>query len=300
MIHQLNIYGKDKVDTAIDTLRFFEPPDGYYLAFSGGKDSVVIKALADMAGVKYDAHYAVTSVDPPELVRFVKTFPDVTFDHQRDDDGKPYTMWNLIVKKQLPPIRTARFCCQYLKETCGEGRTTVTGVRWDESNNRKANQGRVTIYGKKTSDHQSFSRTNRGGVVLNEDSAQIILNNDNDESREVVDFCIKQRKTIVNPIIDWDESDVWEFIHENNLRYCELYDEGFKRLGCIGCPLAGHKAQERDFKRWPKYKELYTKAFQKMLDAKPNAYGWKTGEEVMEWWLAEREDRKKYSRERGD
>lgn len=163
MIHQLNIYGKDKVDTAIDTLRFFEPPDGYYLAFSGGKDSVVIKALADMAGVKYDAHYAVTSVDPPELVRFVKTFPDVTFDHQRDDDGKPYTMWNLIVKKQLPPIRTARFCCQYLKETCGEGRTTVTGVRWDESNNRKANQGRVTIYGKKTSDHQSFSRTNRGG-----------------------------------------------------------------------------------------------------------------------------------------
>ena len=163
MIHQLNIYGKDKVDTAIDTLRFFEPQDGYYLAFSGGKDSVVIKALADMAGVKYDAHYAVTSVDPPELVRFVKTFPDVIWDHQYDEDGKPYTMWNLIVKKQFPPIMTARYCCQYLKEASGEGRTTVTGVRWSESRNRKANQGRVTVYGKKAPDHQSFHRTIRGG-----------------------------------------------------------------------------------------------------------------------------------------
>ena len=58
MIHQMDIYGKDKVETAIDTMRFFEPKDGsgYFLAFSGGKDSVVLKALADMAGVKYDAH----------------------------------------------------------------------------------------------------------------------------------------------------------------------------------------------------------------------------------------------------
>ena len=80
MIHQLNIYGKDKVQVAIDRLKLYEPPDGYYLAFSGGKDSVVIKALADMAGVKYDAHYNRTSVDPPELVQFIKTFNDVQID----------------------------------------------------------------------------------------------------------------------------------------------------------------------------------------------------------------------------
>lgn len=75
MIHQMNIYGKDKVEVAIERLRAFEPLEGYHLAFSGGKDSVVIKALADMAGVKYDAHYSVSSVDPPELVQFVKKFP---------------------------------------------------------------------------------------------------------------------------------------------------------------------------------------------------------------------------------
>ncbi len=72
MLEQLNMKGLSKIEVAIERLRMFEPEAGYYLAFSGGKDSVVIKALADMDKVKYDAHYNVTSVDPPELVRFIE------------------------------------------------------------------------------------------------------------------------------------------------------------------------------------------------------------------------------------
>ena len=66
MIHQLDFNGLDKVDKAIMRLQTYEPTEGYYLCFSGGKDSCVIKALADMAKVKYDAHYSVSSVDPPK------------------------------------------------------------------------------------------------------------------------------------------------------------------------------------------------------------------------------------------
>ena len=166
MIHQIDIYGKDKVQTAIDTIRFFEPKDGsgYYLAFSGGKDSVCLKALADMAGVKYDAHYHVTSVDPPELVRFIKTFPDVIWGHQYDEDGKPYTMWNLIPRKGMPPTRLARYCCEKLKETSGEGRILLTGVRWAESVNRQKNQGRVMIPKKDMkNENENFTKTPKGG-----------------------------------------------------------------------------------------------------------------------------------------
>lgn len=120
MIHQLDFEGRDKVDKAILRLQTYEPPEGYYLCFSGGKDSVVIKALADMAGVKYDAHYNVTSVDPPELVRFIKReYPEVQFDYHYDKDGNRITMWNLIPKKKMPPTRIARYCCAYLKETGG-------------------------------------------------------------------------------------------------------------------------------------------------------------------------------------
>lgn len=167
MIHQIDIYGKDKVQTAIDTLQFFEPKDGsgYFLAFSGGKDSIVVKALMDMAGVKYEAHYHVTSVDPPELVRFIKTFPDVIFDHPRDENGKPITMWSLIAKKAFPPTRMIRYCCASLKESNGFGRTTVTGVRWAESSNRKRNQGVLTIPVKGAEKHHSFLKQIGGGGV---------------------------------------------------------------------------------------------------------------------------------------
>ena len=81
---------RDNVEQAIDILRMFEPKEGYYLAFSGGKDSQCVYHLAQLAGVKFDAHYSVTSVDPPELVRFIKTqYPDVSIDIPHDADGKP-------------------------------------------------------------------------------------------------------------------------------------------------------------------------------------------------------------------
>ena len=153
----------DKVKTAINRIRAFCPEEGYFLAFSGGKDSVVIKALCDLAGVKYDAHYNVTTVDPPELVRFIKSaYPDVAF------DKPPMSMRKLIVHKQFPPTRIQRYCCEVFKETHGEGRVTMTGVRWAESHNRKQNQGLVTVFNgtaARIAEEQgaNFTETVRGG-----------------------------------------------------------------------------------------------------------------------------------------
>lgn len=268
----------DKVQIAIDRYKAFEPPEGYYLAFSGGKDSVVIKALADMAGVKYDSHYSVTSVDPPELVQFIKEkYPDVSRDIPRDKDGKAITMWNLIPKKKIPPTRLARYCCSVLKESGGKGRLTVTGVRWAESARRKANQGVVLLRdsaGKLNG--ANFQSTAKGGVVLNDD---------NDENRRIVEQCYRTRKTLLNPIVDWTDDDVWEFIKTYNVPYCELYDKGYKRLGCIGCPMNVNTAAA-ELDRYPKYKKQYIRAFDKMLKAYEEKPGkWSDGQAVMDWWL---------------
>ena len=90
------LFGRvNKVQKAIDRLKAFEPPEGYFLAFSGGKDSVCIKRLAEMAGVKHENHYSITSVDPPELVQFIKTMPDVSRDHPG------ISMWQLIPRREL-------------------------------------------------------------------------------------------------------------------------------------------------------------------------------------------------------
>ena len=158
----------EKVKKSIERLKAFQPKEGYYLAFSGGKDSVVCKALLDMAGCKYDAHYRITSVDPPELVRFIKEkHPDVEREYPRYSDGTVATMWNLIPKKLMPPTRTVRYCCEVLKESGGDGRFAVTGVRWAESVNRAKNQGIVTIPDKtakkEIGNDPNFQQTVRGG-----------------------------------------------------------------------------------------------------------------------------------------
>lgn len=279
MIGQLNIFGKDKVQVAIERFKAFEPLEGYFLAFSGGKDSVVIKALADMAGVKYDTHYQLTSVDPPEMVQFVKSFDDVIIDVPRDKGGERITMWNLIPRKMMPPTRLVRYCCQELKESGGDGRFTVTGVRWAESSNRKNNQGEVTIFkaDKELAENENFTLTGRGGVILT---------NDNEDSRKMIDTCYKRRKTVLNPIIDWSDDEVWEFIRTYNVRYCELYDKGYKRLGCVGCPMSSK--QDEELNRYPKIKRAYLKAFERMLKARRERglkTQWENAEQVYDWWI---------------
>lgn len=289
MLHQLDIFGKDKVQTAIDRLKTFEPKEGYFLAFSGGKDSVVLKALADMAQVKYDAHYSITSVDPPALVRFIKEYhPDVVRERKHDKDGHPITMWSLIAKNTMPPTRIARYCCEQLKESSGKGRIVLTGVRWSESINRKLNQGGVSILGKSKKldeilqdEDIEYTKGRKGGIILNLDNA---------DSRRGVEICYRTHKTLVNPIIDWEDDDVWEFIHEYNIPYCVLYDEGHKRLGCIGCPMGMYKNMKREFEKYPKYKNAYLRAFRRMLlniAEKGKETIFRTPEGVMEWWMQE-------------
>ena len=267
-----------KVDIAIQRLRSFEPPEGYYVAFSGGKDSQCIYHLCQR-GVKFDAHYAVTSVDPPELVRFIREkYPDVEFERQHYSDNKPehyfangkpkpITMWSLIADHIMPPTRRIRYCCKNLKEPGGQGRIVVTGVRWAESANRKNNHGVVGFRGKPKRTLKIAEEMGANYKLNKHD--EVILNDDNDANRRMVEQCYRTRKTMVNPIVDWTDEDVWDFLNENGIEHCCLYDEGYHRLGCIGCPLAGTKEMLRDFERYPNYKEAYIRAFQRMIDNHP-------------------------------
>lgn len=245
---------EDKITTAINVIREHEPTDGYYVAFSGGKDSVVVIDLVRRAGVKYDAHYNITGIDPPELFYFIRDeYPDVVRHRPKQ------TMWALIKRKRMPPTRRIRYCCEYLKEDSGRNRVVVTGVRKAESTKR--------------SKRKVFEKDTRNKATY-----------------------------FLNPIIDWGDHDVWDYIKTNNIPYCKLYDEGFKRLGCIGCPMAGRAGREKEFARWPAYERLYRKAFEiaakgniEMLgDRYANGGRWKDGDTMFDWWM-ETEHKKKDS-----
>jgi phosphoadenosine phosphosulfate reductase len=133
MLVENTIWGeRNKVQIAIERLQQFEPPEGYYVAISGGKDSTVVYDLVKKARVKADFHYNVTYLDAPETVKYIKRhMPDVVFEYPSR------TFWELVIIHRLPPIMTQRWCCRELKERGGEGRIVVTGVRWAESRKRK-------------------------------------------------------------------------------------------------------------------------------------------------------------------
>lgn len=275
----------EKERIAIERLKAFEPDEPYHLCYSGGKDSDVIRILAQLAGVKHELHHNLTSVDAPETVRYVKSIPDMHIDIPHDKDGNRVSMWSLIVKKGIPPTRLMRYCCSELKEKGGEGKLKITGVRAAESVNRKKNAGMVKIIGKpKTT--QKFAEEIGANYDVNRNGG-LVMNMDNSPNRRLVEHCYRTTSTMINPIIDWTDDDVWDFLRHYDCASNPLYQCGKSRVGCIGCPVANSKARLHEFEAYPKYKHLYTLAFDKMLikNADNRHYTWQNGTDVFNWWI---------------
>jgi phosphoadenosine phosphosulfate reductase len=260
MLKEETLFGPvDKVSIAIERIKTFEPmalnihPAGYYVCISGGKDSSVIQELCLMAAVKCELVHNHTGIDNPETVYFIRREKErmETAGHifrveypRYTHTGRQKTMWNLIPKNGLPTM-VYRWCCRELKEWGGMGRYCITGVRWEESARRNNGRALHEISGKTKDD-------------------KIILNNDNDMKRRLNESCIPKRKFVLNPIIDWTETDVWEFIKDRGLPYNPLYDSGYKRIGCIGCPMSANHGKELD--DYPKYKAAYFRAGKKWIE----------------------------------
>ena len=237
-LSQINLEGRGKVEEAIEQLQLHETVEGYYLAFSGGKDSIVIYDLALRAGVRFDAHYNVTGIDPSELVRFIKA------NYPLMDYVKPLLTLEKGIMKHGLPRRQSRWCCEVFKEHSGSGRLVITGIRAQESAKRR---------------HRHFVETCR----------------------------TDKTKTFLHIILGWSNEDVWEYIKLNQMPYCGLYDEGFKRLGCVLCPMTTPKQTQRELERWPLIANRWHRATVKLFEESsfPSINRWASAEEMWQWWL---------------
>ena len=276
------LFGKrNKIDISIMRIREFEivalqnNPAGYYVCISGGKDSSVIQELCLLAKVKCEFVHNHTSVDHPETIYFIRREQErikslghiFRIEIPRERNGQQKTMWNQIPKQGLP-LRSQRWCCKQLKEFGGRDRYCITGVRWAESS-RRANQRRI---------HEIT------GKVKNEN---IILNNDNDMKRKLTEFCLTKQTFVLNPIIDWTDDDVWEFLNQRNLPVNPLYRQGWKRVGCVGCPMSNSR---KELDKFPKYKNAYFKAateyWKRRKERQREIQGMmESPESYFQWWL---------------
>ena len=259
------------------SLAYYRQP--LIITTSGGKDSSVCVALAERAGIPFEVLHHHTTADDRETVRFIRSYFRrlelegvscvVSYTYYK---GRPVSMWSLIPQKLLPPTRLMRYCTSILKKRGSTKRFIATGVRWEESTNRK----RRGIY----------------ETITAEVGKKIVLYQDSDDLRRLFPPRSMRTKRVCNPIVDWTLHDVWDYIESEHIPVNLLYQCGFIRVGCIGCPMAGRATRFREFGRYPMYRELYIRSFERMLEERQRLGktdgSWQaghTGRDVFHWWM---------------
>lgn len=245
---------------------------GFHVAFSGGKDSQVLFALMEMSGCKHHAEMQITTVDSPNIIRFVKEhYPQVHFNLPKKN------MHQLILSKGMLPTRMARFCCAALKEKAG-GCCTAIGIRKAESTPR-AKRHAVEVIGKRVGydiigDKLHEHPSEWGGQLF-----------DNEKKSNV--YCVGGKdKVTIAPILEWTNEDVWTFITGHGLPYCDLYDKGFRRIGCLFCPMATPKEKEAQMLMFPGFAEkIYIRSARELME-RGKYKDFDTPEQVFQWWIS--------------
>lgn len=304
-----------KIDDSYETLKlaadismeYYQKP--LIITYSGGKDSDTMLQLAIecLKPNQFEVMNSHTTVDAPETVYYIRDkFKKLNemgikawVQYPHDKDGNPVSMWSLIVEKGMPPTRFRRYCCSVLKESTTPNRFVAVGVREAESSGRRGRDSFATRALRKA-DAKYFTTTHIR-EVYEDDKLRRLNGGGIDANEEGIWDCTfvtaakRKQDLICSPIYKWTDTEVWEFIRDRKIEYNPLYDRGILRVGCIGCPLSG-KGQVRELEMYPKYKENYIKAFDRMLekrrakgkmdiDGRVGLHRWVDGEAVYRWWV---------------
>ena len=299
---------RNKIQHSVELIRkaekialIYDSENGFYNTFSGGKDSQALYYIVKMSGVKFQTHINFTSIDPADVVRFVKTqYPSVI----RHKPQK--SIYKMAIEKGILPTMIRRWCCAEYKEIGGAGKVKLIGIRSEESVKR-SKRNEVVVRAKKFSGNiEEFKEWSskqierkKKRILKNQD--EFSVKNDNEVR------CINGKDSIIiSPIFDWTQKDVWYFL--NNIikaPHCKLYDEGQTRIGCIMCPMASLKQIQKDIEKYPYVKKKWVEAIKEMMrnekfDYKytnnPNATEDEIAENIFDYWICKESYNKWYAK----
>jgi phosphoadenosine phosphosulfate reductase len=240
----------------------YDPADGFWLSFSGGKDSQALIHLAQLADIKFKARFSPTSVDPPELIRFIRRkYSEVEFLPLKNSIYKEF------LKRKVLPSMNMRWCCDVYKENNAPNKVVLVGVRHAESA-RRANRKVVSLGSRKFSgDFDEFkewsekTKTKKQEAAKNKAKRLHQFDQWSEHTEQTINCISGKDQIIISPIIEWTDKDVWSFLNDVvRVPHCELYDEGWTRIGCICCPMTSAKNNLRATTRYPYVKEKWVQA----------------------------------------
>ena len=275
------------------------------LTYSGGKDSDVMLQLAleCMQPDEFEVQNSHTTLDAPQTVYHIReVFKELeakgvktTIWNKPTKNQDQTTIWDLMVKTKYPPTRFARYCCEKLKENASPNRMIATGVRAAESRNRKGRDSFQVWTNQK--DKRGYFSLDHVKEVFSEAIEEAEEQNIPVETKSPWDCTFvrmakENKKEVVNPIYEWTDDDVWNYINDRQIKVCELYSCGWKRVGCIGCPLSNRKEQLWKLGQFPQFEKAIRKTMDKMIAARKasNMSGrWQTGEDMWLWWIQDPE-----------
>lgn len=187
--------------------------DVFYVAFSGGKDSVVTLDLVQRALPynEFKVLFGDTGMEFPDTYRTVDVIQDFCFEHKIDfivakSNLSPDYTWSQFG----PPATVNRWCCSVHKTS-----PQITILR--------------EILGKPDFTGMAFIGV-RGSESL---------------SRSEYDFISLGEKHkgqySCNPILEWNSAELYLHIFRRNLYLSEAYKKGNRRAGCLVCPRAAER-----------------------------------------------------------
>ena len=218
-----------------------------FVSISGGKDSDVMKHIVDIAfnelreeGIDVDYNLIAfnTSNDTAETYKHLKQHHKMTKENIISPEVGFY-QWIVDKKNYFTPTRFVRNCCSTYKEgqltkIMGKKEDTLTflGMRSPESVKRKdydfdLNEAQKKI-GKKPNVPENWLR--------------------------------------FLPIVKWTDAEVWLYILNRKMKYNDMYNKGFNRIGCLICPYQSDVVEllikNHYPKQWKRWVDILAKGYE--------------------------------------